>query len=65
MRPKSAEVFELSRKYDNDSRDEESFTVAQMTQSALAGRYLREYTAIVPEWAVPVPDNVVITGWER
>lgn len=24
-----------------------------------------EYTAIVPDWAEPVPDNVVITGWER
>lgn len=24
-----------------------------------------EYTAIVPDWAVPVPDDVVITGWER
>lgn len=23
-----------------------------------------EHTAIVPEWAVPVPPNVVITGWE-
>lgn len=23
-----------------------------------------EYTAIVPEWAAPVPDDVVITGWE-
>lgn len=24
-----------------------------------------EYTSIVPEWAVPVPDDVVITGWRR
>jgi hypothetical protein len=23
-----------------------------------------EYTAILPEWAKPVPENVVITGWE-
>ncbi len=24
-----------------------------------------EYTAIVPEWAVAVPDDVVITGWRK
>lgn len=33
--------------------------------SWFASREVGEYTAIVPEWAVPVPYNVVITGWER
>lgn len=31
----------------------------------LLEREVGEPSAIVPEWAVPVPDDVVITGWVR